>query len=290
MPDPTWLAPVPKLDARALLEAVNDKENLDLQFLDIAPGGEVGAAFVRWPDGHEGVLTGSAGPVADVRRTAEVLESVQSHGIPVPRYEVVSEIGDSVAIVQERLPGSPPTAVGRELMQAMIDVVETFEGVLSDRLDVPVPELYLRHSGPGFSIHESLAAHSPRTRAVLRWVRDAGRRESARMSGTDLVHMDLHAENILVDANGAITGIVDWDGIGRGDRRFCLVTMRFAALSQHADADTCAWLEKILDESLEPDTLRAYWATMSLREVDWAIRHHPERLDEVLDLAESRMD
>lgn len=289
MPEPSWLAPAPKLDARSLLAAVNEKDRLGLRFLDMAPGGEVGAAFVRWPDGREGVLTGSAAPVADIRRTAAVLAAVRERGIPVPRYEHVAEVGDSVAIVQERLPGRPPAHVTRELLQSMADLVETFRDVLAGRTDVQVPELYLRHSGPGFSIHESLAAHSARTRSVLRWVREAGRRRPARMRGHDLVHLDLHANNVLVDEGGAITGIVDWDGIGRGDRYFCLVTMRFGALSRHADEDACRWLDKLIDERLGEHELRTYWAAMSLREVDWAIRHHPEDLDAVLELAESRM-
>lgn len=71
--------------------------------------------------------------------------------------------------------------------------------------------------------------------------------------------------------------------------------MRFAALTQHADAATCALLDRVMEESFdgeqERQLLRAYWASMSLREIDWAIRHHPpERLEGILTLAESRMD
>jgi aminoglycoside phosphotransferase (APT) family kinase protein len=288
--DPHYLAPVAKLDARSLLSALNAQENLGLTFLDMAPGGEVGAAYVQWPDGHEGVLTVGAKPADEVRTTAAVLEKVRSRGIPAPRYEVVTDVGGAVALVQERLPGTLPTRLTRELGQQILEILEQFQDVLAGHDEIPIPDLYLRHSGPGFCIHETLASHSARTRAVLRWVRDTGRRRHARMRGDDLVHLDLHAHNVLVDAGGRITGIVDWDGIGRGDRRFALATLRFAALGQRADADTTAWLDKVLDESLDPETLRAYWASMSLREVDWAIRHHPEQVDDVLDLAESRMD
>jgi aminoglycoside phosphotransferase (APT) family kinase protein len=121
-------------------------------------------------------------------------------------------------------------------------------------------------------------------------VRKVGETGQATMQGDDLVHLDFHPENVLVDEDGSITGIVDWDGIARGDRRFMLVTLRFSAAPLGADPDTVAWLDRLIDDWLDRPTLRAYWAAMSLRQVDWAIRHFgPSEVERELTLAESRI-
>jgi aminoglycoside phosphotransferase (APT) family kinase protein len=86
------------------------------------------------------------------------------------------------------------------------------------------------------------------------------------------VHLDFQPDNVLA-AGGTLTGVVDWDGAGRGDRRLDLVTLRFGLVNR-AERDVVARLDAILDD-LPPAVLRPAWAHMSLRMVDWAIRHFP---------------
>ena len=46
-------------------------------------------------------------------------------------------------------------------------------------------------------------------------------------------------------------------------------------------------MDDLLEQTLPRDRLRAYWAHMSLRLVDWSIRHHgPADVDLWLDVAE----
>jgi aminoglycoside phosphotransferase (APT) family kinase protein len=261
--------PVPKLDAADLVRAVNEAAGAGLEFVGRAAAGEVGAAFVRRPDGRDGVLTRGHGSAADLRRTADALDAARRTGLPVPRYELIVELPDAVAVVQERLPGNPPAAVDRAVLTELITTIDRFAGLGGD---LPVPSMYLLESGPGFCLHESLERYDDRTRRVLGWVREVGRSEPGEMRGDDLVHLDFHTGNVLL-ADGRITGIVDWDGIGRGDRRFALVTLRFDAQVQLA-GDDLTWFDELLDNTLEPDVLRLYWAHMTLRQIDWSIRHH----------------
>ncbi|WP_427890304.1 phosphotransferase [Kribbella sp. GL6] len=258
--------PVPKLDARQLVDEVNRSTGAGLEFVGEAAGGEVGAAFVRWPDGRDGVLTRAAGDVGELRRTAVALDAARGTGLPVPRYQLVADGG----VVQERLPGRAPATVDRALLEAMISLADRFAGVAPE---LPVPSMHLLESGPGFCLHESLERYDDRTRKLLGWIRDVGRAEPGGMTGDDLVHLDFHPGNVLVDDAGTITGIVDWDGIGRGDRRFGLVTLRFSAHVRLPGADV-GWFDELLQDALEPDVLRLYWAHMALRQVDWSIRHH----------------
>jgi hypothetical protein len=277
---------VPKVDARQLVDAVNWATAAGLEFVGQAAEGQVGAAFVRWPDGREGVLTRGYGSVGDLRRTAAALASARAAGLPVPRYDLIAELPDAIGVVQERLPGGPPAKLDRGLLESMIALTDRFAGIGGD---LPVPSMHLVESGPGFCLHESLERYDDRTRRLLDWIREVGRDEPGGMTGDDLVHLDYHAGNVLVDGDGVITGIVDWDGIGRGDRRFALVTLRLSAHGRMPGADL-GWFDDLLRSALSPAVLRLYWAHMSLRQVDWSIRHHtPADVTHWLDFVESRM-
>lgn len=99
--------PVPRLDLRAALAAIR-RDGVELELGGMAPGGEVGAAFVRWPDGREGVLTragdGSGEAGEALRLTAAVLERARTHGVPTPRYDLILPMPGAHLVVQERLP------------------------------------------------------------------------------------------------------------------------------------------------------------------------------------------
>ena len=107
------------------------------------------------------------------------------------------------------------------------------------------------------------------------------------LSGDDAVHFDYQPANILI-SHGRITGVVNWDGAGRGDRRFDLVTLRFGIHALPADPEAIDRLDQILDH-LPRHILVPAWAHMSLRMIDWAIRHFTSTdVNHWLDLAERR--
>lgn len=266
-----------RLDVPAILDKIAEITGVRLILEGPCPGGEVGAAYVRWPDGRRSVLTegrSRTGPLVDRARTA---------GVPTARQQLAAHVDGVRVIVQERLPGTPPATVDAALVRQMIAVTDRLAGLLADRPDRKPVDLHLTGDGPGFCLHEPLAAHSARTARLLDWVHQVGADGSA-MLGDDLVHLDFHPGNVLVDRN-RITGVVDWDGATRGDRHFDLVTLRFALTGQ------APHLTGPVDERLAAISLRrrrAYWAHMSLRQVDWSIRHHDTAtVDHWLDVAES---
>jgi hypothetical protein len=292
---------VPRLDAPGLLAQLRDVTGTDLELIGPLPGGQVGAALVRWPDGHDGVLThwGDASDEAWARieRTGQLLGLARDAGIPAPRYELVSRLPDRIAVVQERLPGEQPSRVDLALVEDLVTIAGRGAGRLQGRPDVPASELYLLRSGPGFCLHQTLAQYDDRTRRLLDLIRRIGAASPHRMAGDDLVHLDFHPGNVLVDRTGTVTGVVDWDGVGRGDHRFALITLRFDLAVPGVDGQdrsarsaAARWLDNLIDDVLDPATLRAYWAHMGLRLVDWAIRHHgPDDVDRWLTVAASRL-
>ena len=118
------------------------------------------------------------------------------------------------------------------------------------------------------------------------------------MVGTDLVHVDLSAANVLFDENDRATAVVDWNlGAYRGDRLFALVQTRFDRewFVRSPDPDpvenaAAAHLDEILLNRISPATLRVYWARWMLHHLSRAIRSgSSEVVDWHLDMAESRL-
>lgn len=280
---------VERLDAERVAADVSEASGIGLRVEGPCPGGQVGAAYVQWSDGHRSVLTwhpgGSlghidAGPVT-------VLEALRGSGYPAPRLELAVQLEDAVALVQELLPGSKIDHVTIELLSQALALNDVQAGVLAGRPGVPPIQLYLREDGPSFCLHEPLRQHGRRGARLEQWIREVGVEHPLGLYGDDAVHFDFHPGNLLADGN-RVTGVVDWDGAGRGDRRFDLVTMRFGLLPISVDPGVIGHLDELLD-AMTPEVVRPAWAHMSLRMTDWAIRHFaPSEIEQWLDLAERR--
>ncbi|MDX6241182.1 MAG: hypothetical protein QOG10_6006 [Kribbellaceae bacterium] len=287
-----------RFDPLSLITEVNERTGAGLRLVGMADRGESGgAAFVSWPDGRQAVVTRRPEPLGAVSLTAEVLELACGGDLPVPRHELVVALAEGVAVVQQRLPGRPAELVDVSVIDAMVAMNERFAGLLVKRLDVPIPPLYLRRSGPTYFRHETLARHSPRSRRLLQRIRQIGATEPHEMNGTDLLHADYSLGNVLFDATGAVSGVVDW-GAARGDRHFALVGLRFDLAWSALDSGgavtvepaTLGRLDDILTALVDPVDLRVYWAHWTLRQLDWTVSHHgPADIDLHLELGESRL-
>jgi Ser/Thr protein kinase RdoA (MazF antagonist) len=252
-----------RLDVPHLLDRIADITGVRLRLEGPCPGGEVGAAYVRWPDGRRSVLTEGSS------RTGPFVDRARAAGVPTARQELAARVDGRHVIVQQRLPGSPPDTVDAALVEQMIAVTDRLAGLLAADPAPRPTDLYLTGDGPGFCLHEPLAAHSRRTARLLERVHEVGAQGSA-MIGDDLVHLDFHPGNVLVD-QGRLTGVVDWDGATRGDRHFDLTTLLFT-LTGSAPHLTGPLVERL--GAVSARRRRAYWAHQSLRQVDWSIRHH----------------
>lgn len=125
-------------------------------------------------------------------------------------------------------------------------------------------------------------------RTVEKWARGvAAELPDDALPGTDAVHFDFTPANWLASGN-VLTGVVDWNGAGRGDRLLDLVTLRFGLLPLACDDGVVQKVDTLLDH-VPPEVLRPAWAHMSLRMIDWTIRHHPDTVPAWTELAEQRM-
>jgi hypothetical protein len=283
---------VERLDAASLVRALRARSGIRLTVEGVMPGGQVGAAIVRWPDGHRSVLGWRPRTrLNDLRRgplaVVDALRAVGS-GYPAPATELALEVAEAVVVIQELLPG----CTAARLDGTMLDRLLTLNRLQRERLagcaGVPPVSLYLQTDGPGFCLHQPARHFHQRSAALERWVFELGNGYPDELAGQDAVHFDFQPSNVLWH-DGAISGVLDWDGAGRGDCRFDLVTLRFGLHAGLPAAGVVERLDALLDAMPEHVLLPA-WAHMSLRLVDWAIRHFDDAaVDHWLDLAERRV-
>jgi aminoglycoside phosphotransferase (APT) family kinase protein len=136
------------------------------------------------------------------------------------------------------------------------------------------------------------SGHQPRrcrarTAALEHWIHGIGAAYPDYLAGDDAVHCDFQPANILA-SDGRITGVIDWDGPARGDCRLDLVTLRFGVHAIRCDPEVVRTLDQLLG-SFPAEILLPAWAHMSVRMVDWALRHFTATdVGHWLDLAEQR--
>ncbi|MEU9619611.1 phosphotransferase [Streptomyces sp. NPDC048155] len=279
-----------RLDADRMAAAVYAETGVRLVVEGRCPGGETGAAHVRWPDGHRSVLKSRPDTRIEELRAGPltVCEVLRARGYPCPSTELALQVDRAVVLVQQLLPGTPLECLDHDGLDRALALNASQAGLLTEHPRVPSMNLYLLDDGPGYCLHEPLRRHNRRSSALEQRIRAVEAGHPRRLAGHDVVHQDFHHGNLLA-VDGTVTGVVDWDGAGRGDRRFDLVTLRFGLHAKEQAPGVVRRLDDILD-ALPEDILRPCWAHMSLRMTDWAVRHFaPGDVAHWLDLAEQRL-
>lgn len=286
---PGWTT-VARLDAEQMADELRAR-GVRLVVEGPCPGGQVGAAYVRWEDdGRRGVLKWRPGSsVAAARAGAlAVVEALREAGYPAPATDLVAQIGDAVVTVQELLHGTGIDRLTTAHLDQLLRLNETQANRLTGHPRIPSAALHLGDDGSGFCLHEPLRRHSPRTAALERRISALADRYPPLLPGNDAVHYDFHPGNLLATGPD-ITGVIDWDGAARGDRRFDLVTLRFGLHTANATPAVTDRLDAVL-ATLPAHILIPAWAHMSLRLTDWAIRHPtPSGPTPWLDLADRHL-
>lgn len=284
-----------------VLAQIADQTGIVLELITMARQGySGGAAYVRWPNGQDGVVTCPPVSTELMHLTAEILTLAKSQGLPVPRHDLVVPLADGgTAVVQERLPGGHIRHVDVAMVDALVEMNDRFAGVLAGRPDVPCPSLCLRRSAEHRPRHELLDRYGARTRRMLQLIQEIGDDVPDRVVGDDLLHVDYARGNVLSDDTGRITGVVDWNlGVARGDRLLALVGLRsdlqwsalFPEGAGGVERAAIDQLDRILEERIDPTTLRAYWAFWTLMKLDGLILEDaPEAIELFLDLGFDRL-
>lgn len=290
---------------RAITGDVNSAQLRELGFevsarAESGESGE-GAWFATAPDGTKVVLKWFPDETVADRYAVllPALDVLRSRVVPVPEYPFVRAIEGWTLAAQRVLPGrswqalhghgariAPPQMVDR-----VIECVNAAAGIAG-----PQPAPLLRPWGEfmihtltvgedGWAMHLPMRSWNKRSAALLDRIEAVGADADASwFPTTGLVHLDLQTGNLLAHDDGALTGIIDWEGACAGDHRFDLAEFAF-------DLDGAGqqiWYR--VEPLIEPHLLRTYVAHMALKFTDWAIRHHPDDVPRQLDRAERVLD
>lgn len=258
-------------DDRRTIAALNERSGAGLELLGRAATGKLGGALlVRWPDGRPAVVTVFGGDLAAASRVATSVNELAASGLPVPRHELVVDLGERVVFVQERLPAPPPRSFSEAQVDAIWAVNERFAGAATTLSVVPpVHEWFRPVDGQDVDVVALAAsAGSGRAEAVVAELVDVAVSSLDLLGGTDVVHVDLNAANVLFDEGDVATGVVDWNlGLFAGPRHLALVQTRFdrewfvrGEAPDPGETAAARYLDRLLAERVDPERLRAWWA------------------------------
>lgn len=255
------------------------------------PGGEVGAYFVSGTDDRFVMKWSERAHAADdLRATVGLLQQAHRRGMPMPLYRDPIVTDSAIVVLQERVDdGAAVDAVSNDLLDQLLAAWRLASAV-ADPSDGWTDFLRhtLTHGADGWCLHEPLAEHSAETRSILHWATRVGEGIETLPSG-DLVHIDLHHRNLLQRADHLVA-IIDWEGAVIGDHLFDLVTFVFNLAAADAEPDVERRVWRLIKQIGRPEAVEAYAAHMSIRMVDWQIRHHPEAIEFWVDRANTVRD
>jgi hypothetical protein len=275
--EPQWPR-VSRIAGAQLVAEVRERTGLELELLGTLPGGQVGAALVRLPDGSTAVLSSWSRDTYDrFPVISRVVDRLREIGYPAPAYRRAVDCGDGAGVLQEFVEATWVGEVTVGLLRNLLDLNER-QRRLFDQPAGSLDDLYLSQDGPGFCLHAPLASYSAESAALLEWVHEVGRTAAADVfRGTDAVHTDFHPGNVLLVRGSAdrVAAVVDWTGAMVGDCGLDLVTLGFGCDSIPVAPGVPGLIRDHIRATVPPERLVAFTAHMTLRMVDWAIRHFP---------------
>lgn len=249
---------------------------LGLEVLRSLAGGLFGAVLV---DGPSGPLVLKALPSEHLGSTwatgAAVAESMRTRGYPAPRYEWTGTLPGAVWSLQEHLAGDVPerlTASGARQLVALITMHETDSGLRRQWRDEAVTAAHtwlsdLRALDVSPGAVDVLAAALDRTCRT-------------ELLDATVVHGDFHHRNCLVDPDGEVVGVFDWEIASAGDWRFDLATLLFACVvyPKSCDRDAVAVVTNAFTERCPRDVRTLMMACQALRILAQEAAYRPDRL------------
>ncbi len=228
----------------------------------------IDAGSLRVLGGNSGSAWGSGEQVLRVGRPAVIdaelaASSAAAAVLPVPAVLNRVEVGDKSAVLLGMLPGQPAADFARQnpgLGRAAGQACGAVHGLLAD----------------------------VRAPAGLRAVPSSGHQTPA--GRVRVVHLDLHPFNILVGADGAVTGVLDWANAAAGDpdldraRTWGILTLDPAARARRGEPGWTALSDGWAESAALHDTPAVYraWACAFMLS-DLARRYSADELRHVAD-------
>jgi len=271
------------------LQALADE--LGIAVVGPLAGGEFGAMLAIDSAGRHLVLKTMRPPTvltaknltAIFERGARMAGRVRAAGYPAPEYIGTGGTGSFAWSLQERLAGQVPDVVTPAHAERLVELAKMHRDAAQESGDP--------HSFALDRMREHMATVVQDERAVplSRELRDIVERgERVKLRRNDVVHSDFHHRNYLAIGDD-VTGVFDWEFAMPGDWRMDLVNLAFwaAILRNQIPAEAGGIVIDAMFEVCPPDVLRFLAAYQSLRQLDYDVRAHPERVDRIVQALET---
>jgi hypothetical protein len=273
---------------QALVDHINQAHSRDFTLIGKMERGVNGAWLVRSADGVQHILkhVKPDDVTAQIRCSAICASHINAPSSPTPQYELVGyneEIGSWY--VQEFLPGIPAPWPSRELVDQLISLNSRQSGAavtnsVVDWSQVIRTTLFGDEQLWQKNISASGVDGQGLVDSVYELVRDY---ENFQGVSSDIVHGDFQHYNALVEGdNDKLTGYVDWEGAGSGDRAIDLSRLLYDVyvaepeLNYPADPATIAVLRQEIEKISGRAGLVAYMAYWILQVADFGVKCGPE--------------
>jgi hypothetical protein len=219
-----------------------------------------------------------------ISASARMARAADSPLSPTPRYLGIGyKPGKGSWYVQEFLPGLPAPAPSDKLIAQMVRMnmhqADAATGDATDWSSRVMSALYQDSKG----WQERIGNSGEDGRALVGDIRKLIERNSnIDLRGGDVVHGDFQHYNALVDQTDRMTGYVDWEGAGKGDRGIDLTRLLYDAHVSEAEKGfqsnpaTLAWLNQHAADvsgKAARDNFMSYWV---MQVADFGLKKSPQ--------------
>jgi len=255
------------------IELINASEHtgwvLDAQF---SGGADQGAFRVKAPDGQTAVLKLSRNPmwVSQVQRATAATTHLKSLNYPVPSYTLSGSTDSGTYWLQSELTGSLTEQPTPEQITDLLRVMDLQKDQAISELQGQDWDWYIADvvfQGEAGNVR-ALMQFSADTSALVSDIEGlvVGLQNKV-LSKTDLVHGDMAIDQVLFQGP-KVSGVLDWDQAGYGDRAIDLVALWYSLMQQPAPRDLVL---KHLLESSDAEAIKIFAAYKMLAVVAWHV-------------------
>jgi aminoglycoside phosphotransferase len=254
------------------LEYINASAHTDYSVNVQYSGGEDQGAFqVVTSNGTRAVLKMNRNPlwVSQVRRAKAATDHLKGLGYPVPTYAYVDSTDRGTFSLQSELPGAT-TVPTLDLAKQVVGFVELQKGQTISEVQGQDWVWYMNavvFRGE-FGNVRALMQYSHETSALVADIEGlVSGLDGKMLPQTDLVHGDMGFNQVLVN-DGKVTGVVDWDQVGYGDRIMDIASLWYSTLEV---AEARDFIMQHMLEVSDKETIKICSAYKMLSTVAWHI-------------------
>ncbi|HUD10968.1 MAG TPA: aminoglycoside phosphotransferase family protein [Candidatus Saccharimonadia bacterium] len=262
------------MSPESALELVNASENttytLNAQF---SGGQDQGAFLLLNGDGKRAVLKLSRNPMwlSQVTRATAATSHLKALNYPVPTYIMSGSTDTGTYWLQSELPGSvlvgPPTVEQVTDLMRLIDLQkgQAISDLQGQDWDWYIADVVFQGED---GMVRALMKFSTDTSALVADIEGlvVGLQNKV-LPKTDLVHGDMNMGQVLFQGP-AVSGVLDWDQAGYGDRTIDLVSLWYSLMDAPEPRDL---VMKHLLEISDAESIKIYAAHKMLAIVAWHI-------------------